>query len=155
MLLIFILHQSKECWKRTVFHIWTQNRERYNIELADHFDDDFTIECVQQAITSYHNHPSITYIWNKCPNPKNFSFKKLHVDNVLRNMTNVNTNKSTGYDNISQSFIKIAVNEPAWPITNIINHCIVNNHYPDSYKRAETSPLYKAKDRYCKDNYTF
>ncbi len=68
-------------------------------------------------------------------------------------MKNVNIKKSTSYDNISPCFIKIAANELAWSITNIINHCIVNNHYPNSYKRAETSPLYKAKDRYCKDNY--
>ncbi len=118
---------------------------------ADHFDDDFTIECVQQAITSYHNHPSITSIRNKFP--KNFSFKEVQVENVLQNMKNVNTKQSTGYDNISPCFIKIAVNELACPITNIINHCIVNNHYPDSYKRVESSPLYKAYDRYYKDNY--
>ncbi len=43
---------------------------------ADHFDDDFTIGCVQQDITSYQNHPSITSIRNKCRNPKNFSFKE-------------------------------------------------------------------------------
>ncbi len=88
-----------------------------------------------------------------CPNPKNFSFKEVQVENVLKNMKNVNTKTSTGYDNISPCFIKIEANELACPITNIINHCIVNNHYPDSYKRAESSPLYKAKDRYCKDNY--
>ncbi len=92
------------------------------IGLADHFDDDFSIECVQQAITSYHNHPSITPIRNKCPNPRNFSFKELQVENVIKNMKNVNTKKSTGYDNISPCFIKIAVNELAWRITNIINH---------------------------------
>ncbi len=51
---------------------------------ADHFDDDFTIECVQQAITSYDNHPSITSIRNKCPNPKNVSFKEVQVENVLK-----------------------------------------------------------------------
>ncbi len=51
---------------------------------AYHFDDDFTIKCVQQAFTSYHNHPSITSIRNKCANPKNFSFKEVQVENVLK-----------------------------------------------------------------------
>ncbi len=69
-------------------------------------------------------------------------------------MTNVKTKTSAaGYDNISPCFIKIAANELTWPITNVISHCIVNNHYLDLYKRAETSPLYKAKDRYCNDIY--
>ncbi len=49
-------------------------------------------------------------------------------------MKNVNTKTSAGYDNISPCFIKIAANELA-------------------YKRAETSSLYKAKDKYRKDNY--
>ncbi len=60
------------------------------IRLADHFDD-FTIECMQQAITSYNNHPSITSIRKKCPNPKKVSFKEVQVANVLQNMKNVNT----------------------------------------------------------------
>ncbi len=51
---------------------------------VDHFVDDFTIEYVQQAITSYHNHPRITSIRNECLNPKNISFKEVQVKNVLR-----------------------------------------------------------------------
>ncbi len=64
---------------------------------------------------------------------------------MLKNMKNVNTKQSAAYDNISPCFIKIAANERAWPITNVINHCILNNHYPDSYKRADTSTLYNAR----------
>ncbi len=39
----------------------------------------------------------------------------------------------------------MAADKFAGPFTMIINHCTVNNHYPESYKRAETHICIKPK----------
>ena len=119
----------------------------------DHFEGDITDAYIYQAINTYQNHPSIVEINNQHPSPETFNFNKTEENKVLHNLRNVNIKKSTGYDNISPCFIKMAANELAHPITQVINLCIAHSHYPECYKRSETAPVYKAKDMYCKDNY--
>ncbi len=49
----------------------------------------------------------------------------INMKNVHKNMKNINAKKSTGYDNITPSVIKMAADELAGHITKIINHCNV------------------------------
>ena len=122
------------------------------IGVPDHFNV-ISDDSIKEAINTYKDHPSIKAIQNQYPNKEQFSYKLVNEKHVLKNMKSLNVKKSTGYDNIGPGFIKLAADELASPVTHVINHCIINHDYPDSYKRAETSPLYKGKDMYCKDNY--
>ena len=117
----------------------------------DHFQHPITPGSVENAIHS--QHPSVIAIKSHVTNNYTFSFKNTNVVDVKKNMKNIDIRKSTGYDNISSYFIKTAAEELCIPVSVMINYCIEQNHYPDAHKRAETSPLFKAKDMYSKENY--
>ena len=53
------------------------------------------------------------------------------------------TNKASGFDNISPKFLKLGAEHISHSLTPIINNSISQNIYPDYTKRAEVTPLYK------------
>ena len=67
----------------------------------------------------------------------------------------IQSNKATGFDNISPKFLKIAANNLCYTLTPIINYYNIfrTSTYPDSNKHAEVTPLYKKSDHLAKENY--
>ena len=50
-----------------------------------------------------------------------FNFSSVTVKEVRNPLENINKNKATGYDNIPPKILKVAADELAFPITNLIN----------------------------------
>ena len=55
--------------------------------------------------------------------------------------------KATGYDNISQSSIKMCIDSISKPLTHIINLSLSEGFVPNEMKIARAVPLYRADDR--------
>ena len=119
----------------------------------DNFDGDVNERQVNEALLCHNDHPSVLKIKEVFPSLQVFKFSETTSDMVLKHMKSLNVKKSCGYDEISPYFIKIAATGLAMPLSNLINYCFSNNVYPESFKLSETSPLYKAKDRFMKENY--
>ena len=123
-----------------------------NIASTIGFDD--KIESVENAIEKHKHHPSITMIKEKHQGIREcFDFHVVSPNTVKTYLRNFNPRKATGYDNIPGRIIKLACNELANPLTNLINSSIVSNTYPGIMKYAEINPVYKKEDRLIKKNF--
>ena len=68
-------------------------------------------------------------------------------------VTNLNIRKATGADSIPPSIMKYGADALAGPISKIVNHSILQNHVPSSFKQALVTPIYKSDDPNCMGNY--
>ena len=84
---------------------------------------------------------------------RNFGFKEISEQEIIKIMKHLSTKKASGYDEIPIKFIKKASRQLSKPITMIVNQCILQHTFPDNMKKANITPLYKKKDKLNKDNY--
>ena len=123
-----------------------------NIASTIGFDD--KIVSVENALDKHKHHSSIVMIKEKRQDTQEcFDFHVVNSDTVKMHLKNFNPRKATGYDNIPGKIIKLACNELAKPLTNLINMSIVSNKFPGVMKYAEINPVYKKEDRLIKKNF--
>ena len=65
---------------------------------------------------------------------------ELEVQNVL---TKLDINKANGPDNISQKLLKETSKSVAEPLTKLFNLSLSTGKFPESWKIANVSPIYK------------
>ena len=111
------------------------------------------ITSAEDAIQHYSCHPSITKIKSNMTMAEDFNFSSVTSDSVMLCLKNINPRKSTGFDNIPGKLIRLAHRELAVPITNLINVSMTQSVFPDIYKCAEVSPIFKKTDSLCRGNY--
>ena len=113
---------------------------------------------------------------SKLPSPSNFfstassiirnfySFDKNVISNsfmltsiseqfVNTELSNLNINKSTGYDGIPAKFLKDASSEIKGVVTFLVNLSIITNEFPDELKHAKVKPLFKKNKKTEVENY--
>ena len=61
--------------------------------------------------------------------------------------------KSSGFDNVSNVFLKEIINNLSGPLSMIYNKSLLHGEFPTIMKIAEIVPLFKAKERYLEANY--
>ena len=121
-------------------------------------NDDETLR-VEEIVTKYSQHTSIQQIKKhlakkfKGKEPDSFSFRMVTAKEVHAQIMCLKTNKATGFDDISASFIKQISGEISVPLTKIINECIWQGIFPKDMKKANISPIYKKKDSLLVENY--
>ena len=109
---------------------------------------------IQEIINDYNNHPSITIINSTKPIREcSFKFLPTTQETIIKIITEMETKKSSGYDDIPPAFIQTLKHELALPLSTLINACIDNSVFPSNLKMADISPVYKKKDKLNKDNY--
>ena len=74
-------------------------------------------------------------------------------DEVLEVISHLNVNKSIGYDNISNKMLKLALPHICVPLTYIFNASLASGKYPEQWKRANVTPVYKNGKRQELSNY--
>ena len=119
-------------------------------------DDSFCVvneDEIKAAITKHENHNSSILIREKCRMPPKFTFSEVKSDEVLNYMKAMKVNKSPGYDNIAPVFLRTAAKQLANPMTRLINVSLMMNKFPQTLKKGETSPIFKAKELHNKENY--
>ena len=119
----------------------------------DNLEDEVDEVSIESAIQTHAHHPSILEIKGKHPAPECFNFKMVTTSQVLKKLSTIQLKKATGYDNVAPFFLKVAANELAKPIAQIVNTCMEQGKYPNSLKKNEVVPVYKSKDSFNKVNY--
>jgi len=113
-----------------------------------------TNQPIHNLINAYSNHPSITTINNtKSERDEPFNFLPTTPQDIIDIIHDMETKKSSGYDDIPPIFIKSLSYELALPLSNLINSCISKAVFPSNLKMADINPVYKKKDKLDKDNY--
>ena len=68
-------------------------------------------------------------------------------------LSNIDTAKASGCDDISPKLLHEAGNSIIKPLTKLFNMCILKNKVPDIWKKANVIPIFKKGDKTIADNY--
>ena len=120
------------------------------IGLNDNLSDYCSIDDINNT---YNAHPSITAIRNHNNDLRTFDFSYVEEECVLKLMKTLDTTKAVGFDNIPSKLLKAAGDELSKPFTYLINKTISKSCFPSELKKAEVSPIFKAKDALQRGNY--
>ena len=110
-------------------------------------------ENIEDILCSYKDHSIIRRIKSHVSQRSTFNFSPTTAKEVHDLLKNVDSKKATGYDNVPPKIIKMAADEFASPLTNLINLSIERSCFPSDLKKSELSPLYKCKDCLVSGNY--
>ena len=83
----------------------------------------------------------------------NFSFSIMSEDQILKYLSTLSVNKSTGLDGILSKFVRDSATIIACPLTHIINLSLIQGVVPDDLKSARVVPLFKKHDKTEVGNY--
>ena len=79
----------------------------------------------------------------KLPENNKFSIPNIEKQTVLKYLSNLGVSKATGTDNIGPRLLRLAAPYIAEDIAFICYHSIKNSTFPNQWKMAKFSPLYK------------
>ena len=74
-------------------------------------------------------------------------------DDTLKIVRSLNINKAHGHDNISSRTIKIGDQAIVKPLSIIYKSCIETGMFPDLWKKCNTVPVHKKRDKRLLQNY--
>ena len=77
-----------------------------------------------------------------------FCIPSLTIDVVEKELKTLNTTKATGADNIHAKFLKMSSSTIAPLLTYIFNCCVKQQLFPQAFKLAKVTPIYKKGDKY-------
>ena len=128
----------------------------YFIKAASNVRNEYPIrenENIDDILSCYKDDEIINRITANSPYVDVFNFSSVTVKQVHNLLENMDKKEATGYDNIPPKILKVAADELAFPITNLINLSIEASCFPSNLKKSELSPLFKAKDSLLSENY--
>ena len=108
---------------------------------------------VDRAIEMYKYHPSIILINQKIGNQNKFSFEPVALSDVVKEINDINPNKSSSKDSIPPKMLKISSEATANILQKLLNDSLETGTFPDSLKLADITPVFKKKDPLNKTNY--
>ena len=123
-----------------------------NRALLDQVDD--ISDPVKRAIKKFGHHPSIIDIKKNVDIVSKFSFTEVQVDDMRKEINNLNSKKSSTFMNIPVKRLKEVVDVVAQPLTDIWKHEIVlGRKFASQLKLADITPLHKKLETINKENY--
>ena len=132
---------SKTIW-RTIYRILKPNPERCTASptsLNNYYGS------LAANLTGFTSNSESNVRSNTNENRDTFTLKPTTYDAVKKEINNLKSDCSTGFDTISAKYLKPASEYIASSITNIINNCITTNSFPKMWKIARISPVPKIK----------
>jgi hypothetical protein len=78
---------------------------------------------------------------------------QVNVADVEKILNSLKVRKSTGSDNISNMLLKSCSISIAQPLTRLFQHCLDSGKFPDSWKLANVTPVFKRGNKQDKNNY--
>ena len=121
--------------------------------IPDDYIDDEVFSCY---MSRYSNRPNVVAIISIKSVHGTFSFSSVTSNEICKLLMNMNTRKSTGFDNIPAKLLKIGA-APLADIAGILSHLrnmsIEQCIFPDELKFADVTALYKKVKRMCNENY--
>ena len=84
---------------------------------------------------------------------KNIDNISIECDEIISLIRNLNPNKATGSDGISGQMLLLGDNSVVLPLRVIFQNIIVTSTYPEMWKLANVTPIYKKGDKQLIKNY--
>ena len=85
--------------------------------------------------------------------PSSFEFAEIEPSKVLKLLSKLDVTKATGLDQISNKVLKQAAPVIYKQLTELFNLSLKSGEYPDDWKLAKVSPVFKAGERNDPNNY--
>ena len=82
-----------------------------------------------------------------------FSIPPITESKVIDCLKNISSNKASGIDNISERMLKLAAPIIAPSIARLINYSFITSVFPQRWKTAKVTPLFKGGDSENVNNY--
>ena len=101
---------------------------------------------IQDIIHHYSEHPSIIKIKEHYVK-RDFTVECVTMTDVQKELKSLNPRKATGHDLFPPRILKICAPVLCHVITDLVNKIICNTSFPDHFKRAEISPVFKCENR--------
>ena len=115
-------------------------------EKAKLFNDFFSNQC--KPIINGSTLPQFTFLTDK-----RFDHITILSDEVLSLIQNLNPNKATGSDEISAQMLLLCDHSIVLPLKIIFENIIKTSTYPDMWKLANVTPIFKKNDKQSIKNY--
>ncbi|MCU7800728.1 MAG: hypothetical protein KZQ70_11410 [gamma proteobacterium symbiont of Lucinoma myriamae] len=114
-------------------------------EIANTFNDFFVTVAskIKEPVINSSHEKLREYCNSKLPADTNFKIPPIERDKVLKSLLNVNVSKATGTDNIGPRLLSFAAPYIADEITFICNQSILTSEFPQKWKEAKVTPLFK------------
>ena len=113
---------------------------------AKHFNDFFSQQC--KPIINGSVLPSLIYFTDK-----RIEDITIQIDEIISLIRNWNPNKATGSDGISGQMLFLCDNSVVLPLKIIFQNILVTSKYPDLWKLANATPIFKEGDKQLIKNY--
>ena len=88
----------------------------------------------------------LIYFNNKADNQNKFSFEPVALSGIVKELTDINPNKSSTKDSIPPKILKITSEATAKILQKPLNKSLETSTFPDSLKLADIAPTFKRKD---------
>ena len=128
-----------------------------NVDIQHYNVDDPICENINdpllEAIVRYRNHRSIVAIKKFFNSKSHFSFKNVEMEEIPKELNNLNINKATQNTDIPTKIIKGNSDIFEDFIFSNLNCCINTSSYPSLLKRADLTPVHKKDSKREKNNY--
>jgi hypothetical protein len=84
------------------------------------------------------------FVSDKISQNTQFSIPPVKRNELLQDLLNLDKNKSTGTDNIEPKILKVSAPFSVSPVTYMFNRIIDSGIYPNIFKNAKVSPIFKS-----------
>ena len=108
---------------------------------------------IDKAIDKYKFHPSILLIRKHLKNHHAFSVKKVEIDDMEKEINNINPKKATTSNSIPPKILKKSSKVSARALHKLFNYSIEKSDFPQNLKLADITPVYEKNDPLDKTNY--
>ena len=95
----------------------------------------------------YKYHPSIILLNNKVDNQNKFSFDPVALSDIVKEIKDINPNKSSTKDSIPTTLLKITSEATANILQKLLDESLETKIFPDSFKLAVVIPPNKTNYR--------
>ena len=122
-------------------------------------DSDFVNECdsledpVEIATQKFKNNPIITSIKENIVSPEIFKFHKINLDDILKELNNLDRTKNETFGDIPFKCLKSSSNEIALHLLHIWNHQIIDQNIFQSLLKLTKKGVFKKGDPQSIKNY--
>ena len=127
-----------------------------NLDIENPFIDEGinnSYEGITGILKNYEKHPSILKIKEKVQINETFSFKKTSINEVEHEISRLNKNKTTSYDDIPAKVLCSSSDIVSPIISKIYDNIKTNCVFPDPLKMGNVTPVYKKGERTNMENY--
>ena len=115
-------------------------------EKAKLFIDFFSKQCMPNLTSSVL--PPLNLLTDK-----NIDHVPIQYDEIISLIRNLNPNKATGSDGISGQMLLLCDNSVVLPLQIIFQNILISSTYPDMWKLANVTPIFKKGDKQLIKNY--